>query len=156
CAGRRPSRPQAPGCWQSINRLLRRRLMSADPLAPTALHPLVPPSPILIIVGINMPTASGARFFWASPLACPFFECHGLFKLAINLSKPIWPRSAALGGGAFEIREMTVMADQNHSPTTDAQNGTEIPPRKRGGGVRTEAGKANSRRNALKGSLRAK
>jgi hypothetical protein len=51
---------------------------------------------------------------------------------------------------------MTVMADQNHSPSTDAQNGTEIPPRKRGGGVRTEAGKANSRRNALKGSLRAK
>jgi hypothetical protein len=48
------------------------------------------------------------------------------------------------------------MADQNDSPTTDAWNGAEVPPRKRGGGVRTEAGKANSRRNALKDSLRAK
>jgi hypothetical protein len=39
---------------------------------------------------------------------------------------------------------------------TDAPNGSEAPRRKRGGGVRTEAGKAESRRNALKGSLRAK
>jgi hypothetical protein len=58
--------------------------------------------------------------------------------------------------GVTAIREVTVMFDQNHPVTTDAQNGTEIPPRKRGGGVRTEAGKANSRRNALKGSLRSK
>jgi hypothetical protein len=48
------------------------------------------------------------------------------------------------------------MADQHNSTATDAENGSEVPPRKRGGGVRTEAGKANSRRNALKGSLRAK
>jgi hypothetical protein len=60
-------------------------------------------------------------------------------------------------GGALGIRKVTVMADQNHSTTTtDAQNGSEVPPRRRGGGVRSEAGKANSRRNALKDSLRAK
>jgi hypothetical protein len=73
-----------------------------------------------------------------------------------SLSNPILPRSAAFVGGALGIREVTVMAEQNDAPTTDAQTGTEVPPRKRGGGVRTEAGKANSRQNALKGSLRSK
>jgi hypothetical protein len=61
-------------------------------------------------------------------------------------------------GGTLGIREVTVMADRNDydATTADAQNGSEVPPRKRGGGPRTEAGKARSRRNALKGSLRSK
>jgi hypothetical protein len=75
-----------------------------------------------------------------------------------SLSKLTSPPFAAPVGCARWIREVTVMADRNDSntTTTDAQNGSEVPPRKRGGGPRTEAGKANSRRNAVKGSLRAK
>jgi hypothetical protein len=68
------------------------------------------------------------------------------------------PSSAADEGGALGTHEVTVMADRNDydATTTDAQNGSEVPPRKRGGGPRTETGKARSRRNALKGSLRSK
>jgi hypothetical protein len=91
-------------------------------------------------------------------LPAPFSNVMVFLSSLSNLGKLILPPSAAPVGGALGIREVTAMADPNNSTTTAAQNqnGTEVPPRKRGGGARTEAGKANSRRNALKGSLRAK
>jgi hypothetical protein len=64
--------------------------------------------------------------------------------------------AVAVVGGALGIGEVTVMVDWNDSTTIDAQNGSAVPPRKRGGGPRSGSGKAQSRRNALKGSLRAK